>query len=187
MCARAVDRPYGRSPAGRRTRTERSSRTLADPLSRSHVPSFRPPPPQAPRAVRRSATFGNSRSVSLSVPLPLTHSLFLSRAFTARPPLRHIAAERAWIRERHEVGKHGTLSLSRGPKRYGVWKSWSLLRRIGPCASLKSKELRVNVKLKERQFWFKNCSKIPTLMIIIKLNWTAIRAWRRSLGAYVVR
>lgn len=91
---------------------------IADPLSRSHVPSFRPFPPQPPRAVRRSATFGNSRSVSLSVHASLSHSLtlslFLSFPTIVRPSLRHIAAERA--REEgggtHEVGKHSDLSLS---------------------------------------------------------------------------
>lgn len=111
-CARAVDRTYERSPAGGRTRTERSSTTLADPLSRSHVPSFRLPPPpplphprpparRAPCVVRRhSATVAPSLILSPSLPLSFT---FLA---TARPSLRHIAAERARIRRRgHARGR----------------------------------------------------------------------------------
>jgi len=107
--ARAVDRTRGRSPAGGRTRTERSSRTFADPLSRSHVPSFRllPPARRAPCVVRRhSATLAPSRS-SRVLPRSLVFlSLFLSFSATARPPLRHIAAERARMRRRgHARGR----------------------------------------------------------------------------------
>lgn len=88
----------GLSGAAERSRIPSLARTF-----RPSVPLPRPPPRRPPRAARRhSATLAPSRSTISRLTLSLGLTVYLSRSLafpaSARPPLRHIAAERARVR-----------------------------------------------------------------------------------------